>query len=47
VLVFAFVALLTFAKSPWDYVAYRFAGCQLITRPIDDNTVAVKWVCPD
>ena len=33
--------------NPTEVIALHYAGCRIITRPIDANTVAVKWVCPN
>lgn len=40
----AFVAWMVL--NPVDMVAYAYAKCDVLLLPIDDGTVAVKWVCP-
>ena len=30
-----------------ELVMLRYAKCDLITRPVGPDTVAVKWVCRD
>lgn len=39
--------LLRLILNPTEVVAMHYAKCQIITRPVGPDTVAVKWVCPD
>lgn len=38
--------ILALHLSYFDSIAYRFAGCEFRTIPLDDHTVLVKWTCP-
>lgn len=43
VLAFLFRAIL----NPTEVVALHFAKCDIIMHPMPDDTVAVKWACPN
>jgi hypothetical protein len=45
VLILAF--LLRAILNPTEVIALHFAECDFLARPMDDSTVAVKWVCPN
>ncbi len=33
--------------SPVETTAMLYAKCRVITIPLDPETVAVKWICPN
>jgi hypothetical protein len=39
--------IIAYLLNPSEAVALHYAGCRMITQPLDANTVAVKWVCPN
>ena len=42
ILAFLFRALL----NPAEIIALHYAECKILTYPMDDGVVAVKWSCP-
>lgn len=39
--------LLRAILNPTEIIALHLMECDMLTRPMDDGTVAVKWVCPN
>ena len=33
--------------NPYEVIALHYAECKILTYPIGDGVVAVKWVCPN